>query len=174
VNPAAEPIRESGTASSEQLAQEAIERLTAAGQTLAVAESLTGGLVAAALTTVAGSSAAFRGGIVAYATELKTALLGVPADLLAAHGPVYDEVAEAMALGVRDRLGAAYGLGTTGVAGPGPADGHPAGTVFIAVAGRLGSQTQGLSLGGDRYEVRAQTVQSALSLLVRALREDQD
>ena len=87
--------------SADWLAREAIRLLIAAGQTVAVAESLTGGLVAAALTSVPGSSAVFRGGIVAYATELKTALLGVPAELLARHGPVHAEVAAAMAAGVR-------------------------------------------------------------------------
>lgn len=157
----------------QDIAREAIGRLVAGGRTVAVAESLTGGLVAAALTTVAGSSAAFRGGIVAYATELKTTLLGVPADLLAAHGPVDDEVAAAMATGVRERLGASYGLGTTGVAGPGPADGHPAGTVFVALASGRAAQAYGLRLSGDRREVRAETVRSVLSLLVSALREEQ-
>jgi nicotinamide-nucleotide amidase len=154
------------------LARTAIELLVPAGQTVAVAESLTGGLVAAALTSVPGSSAAVRGGIVAYATELKAELLGVPADLLARHGPVHHEVAVAMATGVRQRLGATYGAATTGVAGPGPADGHPQGTVYLAVAGRSGVAEVGLRLPGDRQEVREQTVRSLLSLLVSALRED--
>jgi nicotinamide-nucleotide amidase len=155
-----------------ELARQVIELLDARGQTVAVAESLTGGLVAAALTSVPGSSAVFRGGVVAYATELKTALLGVPAALLAEHGPVHDEVARAMAQGVRQRLAASYGLATTGVAGPGPADGQPPGRVFVAVAGPSGQAGRGLSLAGDRGAVRAGSVSAVLSLLVSAVREE--
>jgi len=154
-----------------ELAREAIELLTATGRTVAVAESLTGGMVAAALTSVAGSSAAFRGGIVAYATDLKTALLGVPAELLELHGPVHPDVAAAMADGVRRRLGATFGLATTGVAGPGPADDHPAGTVFVAVCGPSGPTGTGFRFAGNRQEVRDQSVCGVLSLLVSAVRE---
>jgi nicotinamide-nucleotide amidase len=155
-----------------QLAKEAIERLTTAGQSVAVAESLTGGLLAAALTSVAGASVVVRGGVVAYATELKTVLLGVPAGLLARHGPVHPEVAAAMATGVRQRLGATYGAATTGVAGPGPAEGKPQGTVFIAVDGPGGAASAALQLAGDRRDVREGSVRAVLSLLVSALRED--
>jgi nicotinamide-nucleotide amidase len=155
-----------------RLARQIVELLTARGQTVAVAESLTGGLVAAALTDVAGASVILRGGVVAYATDLKAALLGVPAALLASRGPVDPEVAAAMAAGVRARLGADYGMSTTGVAGPGPADGKPQGTVFIAVDGPSGPAGLGLQLAGDRQNVRAETVLSVLSLLVSALRED--
>ncbi len=155
-----------------QLAREAIGLLVAAGQTVAVAESLTGGLVAAALTSVPGASAVVRGGVVAYATELKTALLGVPSDLLARHGAVHPDVAAAMASGVRQRLGATYGAATTGVAGPGPAEGKPQGTVFVAVEGPAGAAGAGLSLTGDRGQVRDESVRSVLSLLVSVLRED--
>jgi nicotinamide-nucleotide amidase len=155
-----------------QLARQIVELLTARGQTVAVAESLTGGLVAAALTDVAGASVVLRGGVVAYATDLKAALLEVPAALLASRGPVDPEVAAAMAAGVRARLGADYGMSTTGVAGPGPADGTPQGTVFIAVDGPSGPAGLGLQLAGDRQNVRAETVRSVLSLLVSALRED--
>lgn len=156
-----------------ELAKDAIELLTAAGQTIAVAESLTGGLLAAALTSVAGASVVVRGGVVAYATELKTALLGVPAELVARHGPVHPEVAAAMASGVRQRLGATYGAATTGVAGPGPADGKPQGTVFIAVDGPAGPANAALQLAGDRRDVREGSVRAVLSLLVSALREDE-
>jgi nicotinamide-nucleotide amidase len=155
-----------------QLARHVVERLTARGQTVAVAESLTGGLVAAALTSVPGASVVLRGGIVAYATDLKAALLGVPGDLLARRGPVDPEVAAAMAAGARARLGATYGMSTTGVAGPGPADGKPQGTVFIAVDGPAGAVGSGFQLTGDRQQVRVQVVQLVLSLLVSALRED--
>ena len=110
-------------------------RLTAAGQTVAVAESLTGGLVTAALTDVAGASVVVRGGVLAYASDLKAQVLGVDEGLLARAGAVDADVAEQMADGVRSLMGATYGLATTGVAGPDPADGKPVGTVYVAVAG---------------------------------------
>jgi PncC family amidohydrolase len=154
------------------LARAAIEQLTASHRTVAVAESLTGGLVTGALTSVAGASLVVRGGVIAYATELKTALLGVPARLLGQRGPVDPEVAAAMAAGVRRLLGASYGVATTGVAGPGPADGKPQGTVFVALTGPSATSGQGLQLSGDRHQVREETVRSALSMLVRTLRED--
>lgn len=155
------------------LARTAIELLTASGRTIAVAESLTGGLVTGALTSIPGASVVVRGGVVAYATELKSALLGVPADLLARQGPVDPDVAMEMAAGVRRLLGASYGVATTGVAGPGPADGKPQGTVFVAVAGLKETSCDGFGgMAGDRQQVREATVRSALSLLVRALRED--
>jgi nicotinamide-nucleotide amidase len=154
------------------LAADAIELLDSRGLTVAVAESLTGGLVAAALTSVPGSSVVFRGGIVAYATDLKSTLLDVPAELLARHGAVHQDVAAAMASGVRERLGASLGVATTGVAGPGPAEGKPAGTVFIAVDAPRGSAGRGLQLAGERAEVRESSVLEVLSLLVSALREE--
>lgn len=154
------------------LAGEAIELLAAAGLTVAVAESLTGGLVAAALTSVPGSSVAFRGGIVAYATDLKASLLDVPSGLLAEHGAVHPDVAAAMAGGVRRLAGSSFGLATTGVAGPGPAEGKPAGTVFIAVDGPSGLAGSGFLFAGDRGEVRASSVREVLSMLVTALREE--
>ena len=156
-----------------ELARLIVARLTASGQTVAVAESLTGGLVMAALTSIPGASIVVRGGVVAYATDLKAALLGVPGHLLARYGPVDPQVAAAMAAGVRARLGASYGLATTGVAGPGPADGKPQGTVFVALDGPSGPAGSGLQLDGDRQQIRRQVVQSVLSLLVSALREDE-
>jgi nicotinamide-nucleotide amidase len=154
-----------------ELAAAAIELLIARDETVATAESLTGGLVAAALTSVPGSSAAVRGGVVAYATELKAELLGVPADLLELRGAVDGGVAEAMAEGVRDRLGATTGVATTGVAGPDPAEGKPVGMVFVAVAGPGGLASRQLALTGGREEIRAATVESVLSLLIGALQE---
>jgi nicotinamide-nucleotide amidase len=153
------------------LAGTAIGLLIARGETVATAESLTGGLVAAALTSVPGSSAAVRGGVVAYATELKAALLGVPPDLLERHGAVHGAVAEAMAEGARDRLGASTGVATTGVAGPDPAEGKPVGMVFVAVAGPGGLASRQLALAGDREAIRAATVESVLGLLIAALQE---
>jgi nicotinamide-nucleotide amidase len=155
-----------------ELAAEIVGLLTAAGRTVAAAESLTGGLVAAALTDVPGSSAVFRGGVVAYATELKAQLLGVDAGLLARHGPVCAPVAAAMAEGVRGKLGATVGIATTGVAGPGPQDGHPAGTVHIAVSLEGDTVVRTMGLAGDRDTVRRLTVERVLGLLLGRLREE--
>jgi nicotinamide-nucleotide amidase len=154
------------------LSAEAIALLIARSDTLAVAESLTGGMLAAALTSVPGASAAFRGGVVSYATDLKTALLGVPADLLARHGAVHPEVAVAMAEGACGRLEASVGVATTGVAGPEPADGQPVGTVHIAVTADGATATRSLALSGDRHQIRVATVEQALGLLVGMLREE--
>lgn len=168
-SPDADAAESSSTSS---LARTAIELLTASRRTVAVAESLTGGLVTGALTSIAGASVVVRGAVVAYATEVKSQLLGVPDDLLARQGPVDPDVAIGMAAGVRRLLGATFGVATTGVAGPGPADGKPQGTVFVAVAGRPETFCEGFQLAGDRQQVRDGTVRWALSLLVRALRED--
>lgn len=151
------------------VAREVHELLLARRESLAVAESLTGGALAAALVDVPGVSATFRGGVVAYATELKADLLGVDAGLLARRGPVDPEVAVAMAAGVRERLGATWGLATTGVAGPDPQDGHRPGVCFVAMAGPAGSQVEDLALAGDRAAVRAGAVAAALALLRGAL-----
>ena len=153
------------------LAGQILARLRSRGHTLAVAESLTGGLVAAALTDVPGASASFRGGVVTYATELKAALLGVDAGLLARHGAVYAPVAAAMAAGVRERLGATYGVATTGVAGPEPADGQPVGTAHIAVSAADDTVVRTIALTGDRHDIRRLTVEHALGLLLGRLRE---
>ena len=153
------------------LAAQIVSALGERGQTLATAESLTGGMLGAAITAIPGASAVYRGGVVAYATELKTVLLGVPADLLAQHGPVHPDVAAAMAAGVRDRLGATWGLATTGVAGPDPVDGLAPGTVHIAASAGMPA-TRALALAGGRNEVRRDTVREALKLLWELLRED--
>ena len=155
-----------------ELATEIIGLLTRTGETVAAAESLTGGLVAAALTDVPGASNAFRGGVVAYATELKAQLLGVDVTVLKRHGPVYAPVAAAMAEGVRQRLGATIGVATTGVAGPGPQDGHPEGTVHIAVSLAGDTVVRTMALAGSRDEVRRLTVERVLGLLLGRLREE--
>jgi PncC family amidohydrolase len=152
------------TGRAESLARELHRTLAAQGATLAVAESLTGGAVGATITAVAGVSTTFRGGVVAYATDVKTALLGVDAALLRRVGAVDPEVARQMAYGVRDRLGAAYGLATTGVAGPDPQDGHLPGEVHLALAGPSGVEVRSLALAGDRAQVREQAVRAALEL----------
>ncbi len=146
--------------------------LLARGLTVAVAESLTGGMLAAALTAIPGASAAFRGAVVAYATDLKSALLDVPAGLLDRHGGVHPAVAEAMAKGARQRMAAAVGAATTGVAGPDPADGQPVGTVHIAVSAGRSTTVRSLALSGDRHQIRAATVERSLGLLISVLRED--
>ncbi|MEV4243057.1 nicotinamide-nucleotide amidohydrolase family protein [Streptosporangium canum] len=136
------------------------------GETVAVAESLTAGLIAAALTGPAGASAAFVGGVVSYATELKERLLGVPAELLEREGAVHPQVAAAMASGVRRLTGSTYGLAATGVAGPDPQDGKPVGTVHLAVSGPDGRVWhRDLRLDGSREEIRQSTVNEAVDLL---------
>jgi nicotinamide-nucleotide amidase len=155
-----------------ELAEEILRLLTAADWTVATAESLTGGLVAAALTDIPGSSRAFRGGIVAYATELKTRMLGVDSGMLAAHGSVYAPVAVAMANGVRERLGTTIGIATTGVAGPDPADDFPPGTVHVAVSLADDTVVRTMALPGNRDEVRRLAVERVLGLLLGRLREE--
>ncbi|MBF0686617.1 MAG: CinA family protein [Cellulomonas sp.] len=142
------------------------------GWTLAVAESLTGGLVTATLVEVPGASAVLRGGVVAYATDLKHSVLGVDAGLLERRGAVDPDVASAMATGVRRRLGADVGLATTGVAGPDPQDGHAPGTVHVAVATPASVLVRSLELPGDRAAVRAAACACALALAVDALADD--
>ncbi|MGH4034816.1 CinA family protein [Actinomycetota bacterium Odt1-20B] len=170
-------------------AEDVLRLLGARGETLAVAESLTGGLVAAEVTEVPGASRVFRGSVTAYATELKRDVLGVDGALLAERGAVDAEVARQMAAGVRRALGADWGLATTGVAGPDPQDGQEVGTVFVAVAGPLPEEPersdlhggpvrlQGkvvtkaalLRLNGGRSAIRNETVRSVLTLLAEQL-----
>ena len=144
------------------------------GETLATAESLTGGLVGGALTDVPGVSAVYRGGVVVYATDLKAKLAGVPEDLLAAVGPVHPDTAAALAAGVRERLEATYGLATTGVAGPDPQAGIEAGTVYVAAAGPGSVQVRKLRLTGDRAAVRRATVLAVLELGAILVAEELD
>jgi nicotinamide-nucleotide amidase len=147
-----------------------VTRLMDRGETLAVAESLTGGLLAATLVEVPGVSAVFRGGFVVYATDLKATLAGVPEAMLAERGPVDPDVALALAEGACDRCDADWGLATTGVAGPEPQGGKPVGTVYVAVAGPAGSTVRKLALDGDRGAIRTATVTAALQLLAARLR----
>ncbi|CAL9579556.1 CinA family protein [Streptomyces albus] len=164
--------------------------LTERGQTLAVAESLTGGLVAAEITAVPGASRSFLGSVTAYATALKRDVLGVDGALLEERGAVDAEVARQMARGVRTALGAHWGLSTTGVAGPQPQDGQPVGTVYVAVAGPDGEAAAELlrldgGRGGDRAGdtgeeagervragIRTESVRGALELLYKKLIEN--
>lgn len=151
-----------------ELARKVVAEGTAAGFTVAVAESLTGGLLAAAITSVPGASAVFRGSVTAYATDIKASVLGVDADLLAREGAVHPEVARQMADGVRRLFGATVGLATTGVAGPTEQDGKPVGLVYVGYAGADSDAVAGeLRLDGDREAIRAQTVLNALALAVK-------
>jgi nicotinamide-nucleotide amidase len=140
--------------------------LGARGWTVAVAESLTGGLVASTLVDVPGASRTVRGAVVAYATDLKASLLSVPADLLAVRGAVDADVAAAMASGVRVLLGADVGLATTGVAGPDSQDGHGPGTVHVAVATVDGVRVDSAQFGGDRAAVRTAARDLVLALAI--------
>jgi nicotinamide-nucleotide amidase len=147
-------------------AAEVLAALRERRTTLATAESLTGGLVGAALTSVPGSSTSYVGGVVSYATDLKVGLLDVPASVVDEDGVVSRACALAMARGVRARTGADWGLATTGVAGPGDQDGVAAGTVWVAASGPDGEQARLLRLAGDRAEVRRAACVAALDLVL--------
>ncbi len=155
-------------------AERLVDRLKDLGWTVAIAESLTGGLVTASLVSVAGASQVVRGGVVAYATDIKASVLGVDPTLLEAHGPVHPRVARQMADGVRRALGrdgvtADVGIATTGIAGPVSPDGQPVGTVHLAVSTPLGSRVESLELQGDRDSIRAEASARALLLAWDAL-----
>lgn len=152
------------------LASSVVAALTARGETVAVAESLTGGLVVSELVGVPGASAVVRGGVVAYATPVKASVLGVSAALLARNGAVDPTVAEQMATGVRTALAvdgepATWGISTTGVAGPDPQDGQPVGTVFVGIASAAGAEAFELHLDGDRQAIRQAAVSELLTRL---------
>lgn len=165
------------------VAERVIGLLTAQGLRIAVAESLTGGLVAAALTSVPGASVVVSGGIVAYDTEVKHSLLGVDDRLLAREGAVHPEVARQMARGVREALAvggrrAEVGIATTGVAGPDWQDGRAPGTVYLGIADDRGADAIALELDGDRAAIRAATVRALLDAVLTRVeasgpREDQ-
>lgn len=145
--------------------------------TIAVAESLTGGLLIAELINTPGASAAVLGGIVAYNTELKNTLLGVDAAVLNVHGAVHPDVAMQMAARVREVLAvggvaADVGVSTSGVAGPDPQDGHPAGTVFVGVSITGDVRVLPLTLSGDRESIRRQVVDLAINEVYARLSEN--
>jgi PncC family amidohydrolase len=158
------------------IAADVIRLLRSASETVGVAESLTAGGVMAALTSVPGASAAFRGGVVSYATELKQQLLNVDAALIAKEGVIHADVAAQMAQGARQATTfdqaapTTWGIGTTGVAGPDEQDGKPVGTVYIGVAGPEGTRAWGpFRFPGPRERVREATVVEALSRLREVL-----
>jgi len=152
------------------LARQVLELATRLpARTLATAESCTGGLLAAAITSVAGSSQIFLGGVVAYANPLKVDWLAVPEPVLEAHGAVSPEVAEAMALGVRARFDTGLGIATTGVAGPGSSESKPPGLIYVAVAGPDGVEVRRLDRDLGRHLNRVAAVEVALEMAVAAL-----
>jgi nicotinamide-nucleotide amidase len=153
------------------VARDVLEALVGRGQTLATAESLTGGGIGRLLTSVPGASRAYRGGLITYATDLKATLAGVDPGALAAHGPVAAETAVQMAVGAARRCEADWGLAVTGVAGPEPQDGHPVGQVFVGIAQPAAGplEVHELALDGDREHIRAATTVAALALLLDLL-----
>ncbi|KAG7293375.1 hypothetical protein NEMBOFW57_003423 [Staphylotrichum longicolle] len=187
----APPTATRSTETLHDLAGDVIRLLRAANQTVGVAESLTAGLVMSALTSVPGASAAFRGGVVSYATPLKETLLGVDAELIAREGVIHPDVAAQMAEGARrattptatsleeeeavtttttTTTTTTWGIGTTGVAGPDKQDGKPAGTVYIGIASPTGTKGLGpFMFPGSRERVREATVMEALARLREAL-----
>lgn len=146
-----------------------VRELIARRLTVATAESLTGGALCARLVDVPGASETVRGGVCAYTVDLKARVLGVDPDRLARTGPVDAQVALQMARGVRRLMGADIAVSTTGVAGPGPADGHPAGTVHIACVTPDVELHRALLIAGGRARVRRSTVEACLVLLEEVL-----
>jgi len=150
----------------------ALVELGRRAETLATAESLTGGLIGQLLTDVPGASAGYVGGVISYATRLKETLAGVSGATLRELGPVAARTAEEMAVGVARRCSADWGLAVTGVAGPEPQHGHPVGQVFVGLAHPVAGwiEVRELRLGGGRAAIRNQTAVSALGLLAGAVR----
>ena len=149
-----------------------LDSLAARGESLATAESLTGGLLAGLVTDVPGASRSFVGGVVSYATRVKVSVLDVPSEVVDRHGVVSEECAIAMARGVRRRLDATWGVATTGVAGPDSQEGRPVGTVWVAAAGPDVVRGRLLALEGDRRTIREAACASAVTLLRDLLREE--
>ena len=152
------------------IAAEIVETLTSRGESLSIAESLTGGALSSAIVDIPGASHVLRGTVIAYATEIKIRELAVPSDLIDSDGVVSESVALAMAEGVRSRMGTTWAISATGVAGPGAHDGTPAGTVWIAIIGPEVRESVKLALDGDRSTVRRGAVESALGVFARILR----
>lgn len=157
-------------------AERLVALLRERGMTVGVAESLTGGDVTSAIVSVPGVSEVLRGGIVAYAADLKQSLLGVDAELIAEQGTVHPEVARQLALGARAMMSARgisvdIGIGTTGVAGPDSAEGMPVGTVFVGISAHGVEAAHAFNFTGDRASIRAQATAAALELAIRAVED---
>lgn len=154
----------------EDKARRLVARLKERGSTIATAESLTGGRIAAAITSVPGSSEIFPGGIVSYCDRIKAELLGVPETLLAQYGAVSEPVARAMAQGAAQRLKTDFAVSATGLAGPdGDGSGQPVGTVFLGLYAEGKTFCSHLTLEGSREQIQHQTVEKALELALSAL-----
>ena len=152
------------------IASSVVKRLTKKKATLSVAESITGGGLAAVITEVAGSSKVFLGGVIAYADEIKINQLDVDAKTLKKFTAVSEEVAKEMAIGVRKKFNSDYAIATTGVAGPGKAYGQKAGTVWVAIASKKEVFAIALALSGSRDLIRHATIESALASFERILK----
>ncbi len=152
------------------IASAVVKRLAKKKSTLSVAESITGGGLAAAITEVAGSSKVFLGGVIAYADEIKINQLDVDAKTLKKFTAVSEEVAKEMAIGVRKKFNSDYAIATTGVAGPGKAYGQKAGTVWVAIASKKEVFAIALALSGSRDLIRHATIESALASFERILK----
>ena len=154
-----------------ELAERVLAALDRRGETLASAESLTGGMVGELLTEVPGASTSYLGGVISYATRLKATLAGVDAAILSELGPVAQRTAAEMARGVAQRCNADWGIATTGVAGPEAQDSHPVGQVFVAVSHPAGDllRIKELSLEGERGAIRQQAAVAVLAPLADAL-----
>lgn len=152
------------------MVKEIIRTLGESNESLATAESITAGGLSSAITSVEGSSQIFLGAIVAYQNHIKTDILGIDESVIATHTVYSQEVAIAMAEAVREKFGATWAIATTGVAGPGPTDGVPSGTVWVAIDGPV-TQSLELSLSGGRESVRNATVATAIGSFTRILRE---
>ncbi|MFF1385881.1 CinA family protein [Arthrobacter sp. NPDC058288] len=152
-----------------RIAEQAVNRAISRGLTVATAESLTAGMVAAVLADTPGASGMLQGGVVSYQNSVKAEVLGVPGELLDAVGSVDGDVAKAMAEGARRVCGADIGVSTTGVAGPEPHGGKAVGTVFVGVATAEGSTSFGYVFEGNRADVRGQACAAALERLLEAL-----
>ena len=152
------------------IASSVVKRLTKKKSTLSVAESITGGGLAAAITEIAGSSKVFLGGVIAYADEIKINQLDVDAKTLKKFTAVSEEVAKEMAIGVRKKFNSDYAIATTGVAGPGKAYGQKAGTVWVAIASKKEVFAIALALSGSRDLIRHATIESALASFERILK----
>jgi len=151
------------------LAAEVVEALRERGETLSTAESLTAGAISSAIVSISGASDVFVGGITAYRDEIKISDLGIDPALIEEHTSVSEEVVVAMAQGAIKKFGTTWAIGTTGVAGPNPLDGHPVGMVWVAIAGPL-CQSIELSLSGERESVRNAATASAIATFARILR----
>lgn len=152
------------------IASSVVKRLAKKKATLSVAESITGGGLAAAITEVAGSSKVFLGGVIAYADEIKINQLDVDAKTIKKFTAVSEEVAKEMAIGVRKKFNSDYAIATTGVAGPGKAYGQKAGTVWVAIASKKEVFAIALALSGSRDLIRHATIESALASFERILK----